>query len=569
MARTVIASEAKQSSRYVVDRAPNEALNSASLDQASALDCRVASLLAMTDATGRKHTLSEPISRRFVIVGGGTAGWLAAFVLADAAKRKALPIQLTVVESSKIPTIGVGEGTTAAFRMLLKNLGIDEMEFIRETEATIKFGIRHQNWRGDGKHYDGPIDDPHQVVRAPPGAPSDFLNVYSVAAGKPLADMHLFGPLMAKDRSPYAARKDGSLLPLGPFHYAYHFDQALVGKFLKRKSVGVAVIDALVEAVERDASTGDIAALKLDTGARLEGDFFIDATGFRRRLIGEAMGAKFVSYADSLPVNRAMPFWLDIGEGEEIAPVTLAHALDSGWMWKIPTQKRYGCGYVYSDAHQTPEGAKREIEALLGCAIEVRNDIKLNVGRLDEAWIGNCLGLGLASSFLEPLEATSIHGTVVQLLLFAGRFLKAGANDAAERADYNARIGRQIDDFRSFINLHYCGGRSDTAFWRDFAANRVHDETRARLESWTRTMPQREQFSSFLDGLPHVESQLYYPVLDGLGRLDRRLAQAEMEAAPKLRDFARATYGELRREYAGAAAQAVGHAAFLAMAREG
>ena len=110
--------------------------------------------------------MPEPAQKRFVIVGGGTAGWLAAFVLADAAKRKALPIAITVVESSKIPTIGVGEGTTAVFRMLLKNLGIDEMEFLRETEATIKFGIRHKNWRGDGLHYDGPIDDPHQVIRA-------------------------------------------------------------------------------------------------------------------------------------------------------------------------------------------------------------------------------------------------------------------------------------------------------------------------------------------------------------------------------------------------------------------
>ncbi len=511
--------------------------------------------------------MSEPAQKRYVIVGGGTAGWLAAFVLADAAKRKKLPIAITVVESSKIPTIGVGEGTTAVFRMLLKNLGIDELEFLRETEATIKFGIRHKNWRGDGRHYDGPIDDPHQVIRAPAGAPSEYLNVYAVAAGRPLQDMHLFGPLMARDRSPYTQRDDGSLLPLGPFHYAYHFDQALVGKFLKRKSAGVTIVDAVIQDVERDAATGDIVALKLDNGQRLEGDFFIDATGFRRRLIGEAMGAKFVSYADALPVNRAMPFWLDIGEDEEIAPVTLSHALSGGWLWKIPTQKRYGCGYVYSDAHLTPETAKAEVEALLGRPIEVRNDIKLNVGRLDTAWIGNCLALGLASSFLEPLEATSIHGTVVQLLLFAGRFLGGGASTAAERDDYNVRVAKQIDDFRSFVNAHYCGGRSDTPFWRDFAAHRVHPDTRARLDLWRQAMPRREQFPTFLDGLPHVEAQLYYPVLEGLGLLDRRLAQAEMERAPALRDFARKTYDDLRREYAAAAGKAMGHAEFLKYAR--
>ena len=512
--------------------------------------------------------MSEPTQKRFVIVGGGTAGWLAAFVLADAAKRKALPIAITVVESSKIPTIGVGEGTTAVFRMLLKNLGIDELEFLRETEATIKFGIRHKNWRGDGLHYDGPIDDPHQVIRPPTDAPSEYLNVYAVAAGRPLQDMHLFGPLMARDLSPYMRRADGSLLPLGPFHYAYHFDQALVGKYLKRKSAGVAIIDAVIQDVEHNEATGDIAALMLDNGQRLEGDFFIDATGFRRRLIGEAMGAQFVSYADALPVNRAMPFWLDIGEDAEIAPVTLSHALNSGWLWKIPTQKRYGCGYVYSDEYLTPEAAKAEVEALLGFPIEVRNDIKLNVGRIDKAWIGNCLALGLASSFLEPLEATSIHGTVVQLLLFAGRFLDNGPSTSAERDDYNARIAKQIDDFRSFINAHYCGGRSDTPFWRDFAGRRVHPDTRARLDLWRRAMPRREQFPSFLDGLPHVEAQLYYPVLDGLKLLDRRVAQAEMEKAPMLRDFARKTYDDLRREYAMAAGKAMGHAQFLRHARE-
>ena len=513
--------------------------------------------------------MPEPTQKRYVIVGGGTAGWLAAFVLADAAKRKALPIAITVVESSKIPTIGVGEGTTAVFRMLLKNLGIDELEFLRETEATIKFGIRHKNWRGDGSHYDGPIDDPHQVIRAPAGAPSDYLNVYAVAAGRPLQDMHLFGPLMARDRSPYMRRADGSLLPLGPFHYAYHFDQALVGKFLKRKSTGVAIIDAVIQDVERDAATGDIAALKLDNGQRLEGDFFIDATGFRRRLIGEAMGAKFISYADALPLNRAMPFWVDIGEDEPIAPVTVAHALSSGWLWKIPTQKRYGCGYVYSDQHLTPDAAKlksRRCSAIPSrCATTSR---KINAGRLDKAWIGNCLALGLASSFIEPLEATSIHGTVVQLLLFTGHFLGSGASTAAERDDYNARVGRQIDDFRSFVNTHYCGGRSDTPFWRDFAAHRVHQETRARLDLWRQAMPRREQFPPFLNGLPHVETQLYYPVLDGLHLLDRRIAQAEMEKTPALRDFARKTYDDLRREYAAAAGKAMGHAEFLKYARE-
>jgi hypothetical protein len=504
----------------------------------------------------------------FVVVGGGTAGWLAAFMLRDAAKRQGINARTTVVESSKIPTIGVGEGTTAVFRILLKHFGVDEMEFLRETEATIKFGIRHRDWRSIGGHYDGPIDDPHSVVEPPHGAPSEYLNVYAVAAGRPLQDMHLFGPLMARERSPYALRADGSLIALGPFHYAYHFDQALVGRFLKAKSTGVEIIDGTISSVERDTDSGAILALDMDDGRRLAGDFFIDASGFRRRLIGEALGGRWMSYADALPVNRAMPFWLEIAPGEEIANYTLAHALDAGWMWKIPTQKRYGCGYVYSDAFLSPEAAKREIEAKLGRRIEVRNDIRLEVGRLAEPWIANCLAIGLSSSFLEPLEATSIHGSVVQLMLFAQRYLKTpSAMTAADRDDYNRRFGRQVDDFRTFINTHYLGGRSDTPFWREFAQNRTHEETRERLELWRREMPRREHFPAFLNGLPHVEAQLYYPVLEGLKLLDPALARAEMDSTPRVRAFARKTYECLRKEYLSAAAKAIGHAEFLAIAR--
>ncbi len=137
-------------------------------------------------------------------------------------------------------------------------------------------------------------------------------------------------------------------IPIGPFHYAYHFDQSLVGRYLRKKCDRHRDVDGTVAGVERDAETGAITALVLDEGGRVAGDFFIDATGFRKRLIGQEMGGKWRSYRKDLPVNRAMPFWLDIAEGEEIAPYTLAWAREAGWMWSIPTQARYGCGYVYS-----------------------------------------------------------------------------------------------------------------------------------------------------------------------------------------------------------------------------
>ncbi|MFD1254976.1 Flavin-dependent tryptophan halogenase RebH [Devosia equisanguinis] len=505
----------------------------------------------------------------FVIVGGGTAGWIAAFIIQDEARRRGLNFRISVVESSRIPTVGVGEATTAAFRVLLKHFGIDEFEFFRKTDASFKLGIRHEDWRRKGFTYYGPIDDPHQVVLAPPGAPSDYLNVYAVAAGRAVQDMHLFQPLLEQKKAPYAQKHDGSLIPLGPFHYAFHFDQALVGKFFASKSNGVDKVDAQVAGVERDGETGDITALVLDDNARLEGDFFIDATGFRKQIIVKALEAPWVSYAHELPVNRALPFWVDVKRGEELANYTRAWAQSSGWMWQIPTRTRYGCGYVYSDEFSTPEQAKDEVERVLGHEIEVRGDIRFQIGRLEKAWIGNCVAVGLSSSFLEPLESTSIHGTIVQMMLFAQRYMDhPNRISPAARDDYNARVGRQVDDFRTFVNTHYVTERDDTPFWREVRANRIHPETRERLARWSREMPRNDHFPNYLGGLPHIETQLHYPVLNGLGLLDQNLARREMEADPKLRRFAQQTFDGLVREYRAAANQALGHAEFLRIVQE-
>ena len=487
------------------------------------------------------------LPKQLVIVGGGTAGWLAAMMLADVAARKGWGTSVTVIESSKLGTIGVGEGSTAVFRQMLKHFGLDEEEFLRETGATIKYAIRHRDWRRIGHSYDGPIDDPALLS---PGLP---LDTYAVAAGKPVAAAHLFQHLLTKNRAPVAHR-DGRTVPAGPFHHAYHFDQSLAGAWLRKKAKGIAVIDDQVKGVEKGA--GGITALILESGAKVAGDFFLDCTGFRRGLITE-MGAEWVSYADVLPVNRAMPFWVDLKDGEEIAPCTVAWAQKSGWMWQIPTQGRWGMGYVYSDAHTTPEAAKVEIEAALGHEIHPRNDIRINAGRQKAAWIGNCVALGLASSFLEPLEATSIHGTIVQLMLLA-----EWLDHPAGRDRYNAAVARQVDDFRDFIRLHYVTERRDSAFWRDVAATHpgsLHD----RLALWQTRLPEAQDFDRFPLNLPHLQGQLYTPVLDGLGLLSQQAARATLDQTPALRVKTRAAHASLVAEYAKAADQCLPHRAWL------
>lgn len=509
----------------------------------------------MTAAMGTKT--------RLIVVGGGTAGWLSAMILQAEAKRRNLPLEITLIESSKIPTIGVGEGTTSIFGGVLQALGLNEAEFLAKTDATIKYGIRHLDWRRLGHSYDGPIDDAYALADRIPNA-GPWIDTFCVAAGRSVTEPHLYQALMKMGKAP-VAEQNGRIIPLSQFHHAYHFDQAKVGAFLREKSDGITHVDAVVSHVNKHSETGDITSLDLDNGTTIAADFFVDCTGFSRRLISKEMGVNWQSYGDVLPVNRAMPFWIDLPDDQEIPAYTLAWAQSSGWMWQIPTQERIGCGYVYSDRHISPDQAIAEIEQTLGFQIEPRADIKIDAGRLDKVWSGNVLALGLSSSFLEPLEATSIHGTIVSVLLFANRHLATlGQADAAARETYNSAIAQQVDDFRDFINLHYVSERDDSSFWQDVSHHFIRKETRAKLAHWRNHMPSSADFSNDLDGLPHVEELLHYPVLDGLGLLNRDIAKTNMARDPKLRAFARDTVDHLGKQAKELAGRALSHRSWLA-----
>lgn len=502
--------------------------------------------------------------KHIAIVGGGTAGWLAALVLQKTAARSGVSVRLSVVESPNIPTVGVGEGSTSIFRQVLLDLGFDEAEFLRETGATFKFGIHHEGWRKDGRSYFGPIDDPNALGPVPDGLPSNWLHQARVGAGKDIASAHLFTWLMRGRKSPYALKQNGEQIAVSPFHYAYHFDQARLGRYLASKATGIDHIRAEVAGITRHSETGYITTLQMQDAPDVAVDLVIDCTGFRRAIIGE-MNAGWTSYADSLPLNKAMPFWLDHNPQKDIAPYTQAKALGAGWMWGIPTQDRMGCGYVFSDAHVTPEQAQAEIETTLGQPIEVRRVLSIAPGRLDRAWVGNCVAIGLAQSFLEPLEATSIHGSLVQALLLSRIGLNkilSGTADA-ERDGYNATIARQVDDFAQFINLHYAGGREDTAFWRDMTHSGLMDQAKTRLDYWSTHPVLRADFTPFPGGLAHVEQQLYVPVLDGLGLLPASPAKQLLAQQPKQRALARRTIEQHMAEFKTAARAAIGHRAFF------
>ena len=250
--------------------------------------------------------------KKIVVLGGETAGWLSTFLLQDYCRQHQLSAKVTVIESSKIPVIGVGKGTTAIFKTSLDSFGLEETEFLRETRGTIKYGIRHKDWRKLGPHYDGLIDDPHFLI-SPAGEDGfEYLNSDCVAAGRSVSAVHLFQILLSKGLAPEKVQKN-QLDPNHPYLHAYHIDNALVGQYLQKKSKGIRIVDGVVEEAIKDSETGHITSLKMHDGDLIEGDFFVDCSGFRRILIEKALGNEWVDYSAELPVNRAMPFFLDHG----------------------------------------------------------------------------------------------------------------------------------------------------------------------------------------------------------------------------------------------------------------
>ncbi len=505
--------------------------------------------------------MSKP---KIIIVGGGTAGWMAALYLEKTFINLGKTADITVIESSKIPNIGVGEGTTAVFWSLLNFLGIDEFEFVKETKATYKFGIRHKNWQTKGVYYDGPIDLPHLVPELENlGREQFWFYQECLATKKPITDIHLFSYLMEKARAPYTT-KDDSITPLSNYIHAYHFDQAKVGAYFRKKRIQVKHLDGIVKGAELNSHTGAIDKVILDDGSRIYGDLFVDCSGFRRILISNTLGGEWVDKSESLPVNRALPFWMEFEEDEDVLPFTLAEALDCGWMWTIPTQERKGCGYVYSDKFIDPEDAMLEVENYLGKSIEPRNDIRFTSGFLKDSCIKNCLSLGLSQCFFEPLEATSIHSTILQLIQFVEKSLfEVLEGNFENNNNYNHSVYGQNEDILNFINLHYSGGRQDTPFWKYVQSECLTPHVSKLLQSIRKRTPKAKDFSNEQDHMPSIDGALYFPILDGLGKLNPSVARRELSLRPKQRKIIRQILRKYTKRFQEVSEVATGHRSFL------
>lgn len=458
---------------------------------------------------------------RICIVGGGTAGWLAALMVS---KVQGTSHEVVVVESSRIGIIGAGEGSTGYLTDIIigtsYDYGCNEADFFRETNATVKLGIHHRDWRQKGRSYIAPIDTSFAQGLV------DFTTLHAIANSMPFHLSSTNGYMIEHGKSVHYIDENGKINSTKG--HAYHFDAHLVGRYFKKvcgnavKHVDDEVVDVLL------TENGFISSIRLASGQTMHADFFVDCTGFSR-LFAKKLGIRWKSYSDNLPVNKAMPFLLDYQEGEEISPVTTAWAQGSGWMWQIPTQTRKGCGYVYCGDFVTDDQAHREIELSLGRKVDPIRVLEFDTGRLERLWTGNCLFLGLCAAFAEPLEATSIHSTIVQLQTFIFGYLKDSQEETCNPGSisfYNKRMSRMYDDFRDFLNLHYMTNRNDTDFWKWMSTGETAtDRTRDILSMQKHRTLQAGDIDSYHG---YAGAGLYNWILAGLGHLGPDLARREL-----------------------------------------
>jgi hypothetical protein len=441
--------------------------------------------------------------KHVVIVGGGTAGWMSATYLRAAFGDR---VAITLVESDRIPTIGVGEATFSTIRHFFGYLGLAESDWMPETNATYKLAIRFENWRQPGHHFYHPFE---RLQRAGGFSLADWWLQFG-ATGRFDQDCFVTSALCEARRSP--RHLDGRLFSAGgeadagrttldeqdsQFPYAYHFDATLLAAYLSKLGVrqGVRHVRDDVVAVGRD-ERGWITHVETKAGGPLAGDLFIDCSGFRGLLINGALGETFDSFGDVLPNDRAVALRVPSGtDPAGIRPYTTATAMEAGWIWRIPLYGRDGIGYVYDSGFCGDDEAEQTLRDFVGPAAAGldANRVRIRVGRNRNSWLANCVAIGLSSGFVEPLESTGIffiQNGIEQLVKHFPRLDgESGAGDDALRAAYNRQVGQCIDGVREFLAFHYRGAaRDDTPYWKEFKKP-VPDSLGERMAQWNRRLP--------------------------------------------------------------------------------
>ena len=385
--------------------------------------------------------------REVVILGGGTAGWMTAAALARSFGDS---LSVTLVESDEIGTVGVGEATIPTIHWFNELIGLDEVAFLRATKATYKLGIEFVDWTAPGHRYFHPFG---QFGAPLPGVAFHhrWLKARTEGLDLPLPALSLAAGLAAQDR--FAKPSGDARSILSTLGYAYHFDANLYARYLREIATGVTRVEGRMQAVERDPETGFVTAITTAHGERITGDLFVDCSGFRALLIGDAMGEPLEDWSHWLPCDRAVA--VPCARVAATTPYTRSTARAAGWEWRIPLQHRTGNGYVYASRHVSDDEATATLLAHLdGEALAEPRLLRFTAGTRRRPWRGNVVAIGLSSGFLEPLESTSIHliqsGIAKLLTLFPDRDC-----DPALAERFNRVFCADMDGIKDFLILHY------------------------------------------------------------------------------------------------------------------
>jgi len=475
---------------------------------------------------------------KIVIVGGGSAGWMAAAALGRIIGEQ-WPIEL--VESEQIGTVGVGEATIPQILLFNGVVGLDEAEFLRATKGSFKLGIEFVGWGSPDDRYIhafggvgrdlGLIPFHHYWLQARSRGDRSGLAEYSLSA-------------MAAARNVFMREDPLPGTPIGSAAYAYHFDASLYGAHLRTHAEkwGVKRHEGKITTVGQDGESGHVTYVELEDGRRIEGDLFIDCSGFRSLLIGETMGSSFVDWSQWLACNRA--FAVPCASVEPLTPVTRATAREAGWQWRIPLQHRIGNGYVYCSDFISDEAAAETLMANLdGEPLGEPRQLKFTAGRRQDFWRGNVVALGLASGFLEPLESTSIH-LVQSGLKHLVDLLPRDGIDPADVAAYNAKLTFEYEKIRDFLILHYWANGRSEPFWQRCREMEVPDTLIEKVETFRshgRIFRFNEELFTELAWLQvmvgqNIMPRSYHPLADAPGdaNVDQYLASTRELIAAKV-----------------------------------
>jgi tryptophan 7-halogenase len=413
---------------------------------------------------------------KIIIAGGGTAGWMAATALSKTLGKN---LTITLIESDEISTVGVGEATIPSLNSFHKLLGINEAEFLIATHATYKLGIQFENWRNINEHYFHAFGVTGKDCWAA-GFQHFWLKGLELGISTEFGDYCL-------ERKAAEAHKFAHLANNG-LNYAFHLDAGLYAQFLRKlsESFGVNRIEGKIVSVKRNAKNEHIESITLDSNKIIEGDLFIDCTGFRGLLIEEALHTGYEDWSHWLPCDRAIA--VQTKSTQEPVPYTRAIAHECGWQWQIPLQHRVGNGLVYCSKYLSDTEAKKTLlDKIVGEPLNEPRIIKFKTGRRLKYWNKNCIAIGLASGFLEPLESTSIH-LIQQSIIRLLRMFPSNGIKQTDEDEFNKQTHFDTETIRDFIILHYkVTNRNDTPFWNHCRNMKVPDSLAHRIELFKET----------------------------------------------------------------------------------